>query len=281
MKCTILADNNCYIDQYYFAEPGASYSIEADGYNLLFDTGYSNVFMKNGLKLGVDFSTIDFVVLSHGHDDHTGGLKSLVSYFKRQGRRTPPLNPPRLLAHPDAFRYKEGFKGDPQGKELHRANLNEYFDIQLLKNPYYISENLVYLGEIPRINNYENQKPFGKMRTEYGFTDDYMMDDTAIVYRSKVGLVIITGCSHSGINNIVSAAKSHFPGDPIKCVLGGFHLLNPSAELLHKTLQSLKQENIDEVYAGHCTDLQSKIFLSKALNIKEMGVGLTLDFPDY
>lgn len=74
MKLTVLVDNNTYIDQYYLGEPGVSYFIEDCGIRILFDTGYSDVYVRNAKKMGIDLSELDAVVLSHGHNDHTGGL---------------------------------------------------------------------------------------------------------------------------------------------------------------------------------------------------------------
>lgn len=96
MKLVILADNNTYIDQYYLAEPALSIYIENGEKKYLFDTGYSNVYLKNAAKLGIDLEHLDAVIISHGHNDHTGGL---AFYPKRQ-------NKPLLIAHPEIMEDK-------------------------------------------------------------------------------------------------------------------------------------------------------------------------------
>ena len=78
MKLTVLVDNNTYIDQYYLGEPAVSYYIEDEGARVLLDTGYSDIFLSNAEKMGIDLSRLTHIALSHGHNDHTGGLRFLL-----------------------------------------------------------------------------------------------------------------------------------------------------------------------------------------------------------
>jgi 7,8-dihydropterin-6-yl-methyl-4-(beta-D-ribofuranosyl)aminobenzene 5'-phosphate synthase len=105
-----------------------------------------------------------------------------------------------------------------------------------------------------------------------------MLDDSAIAYRSSKGLVIITGCSHSGICNIVEHARTVCGNERIVDIVGGFHLLNPSQEQLQGTISYLKTINPTVVHACHCTDLMSKIEMSRSVELKEVGVGLVLEY---
>ncbi len=108
--------------------------------------------------------------------------------------------------------------------------------------------------------------------------DDYVVDDTALVYKSDKGLVIITGCSHAGICNIVEYAKKVCNDDRVVDIIGGFHLQDPDENILNNTVSYFKNSNMDKIHACHCTDLRSKIELSKALTVVEVGVGLTLEY---
>ena len=96
MKLTVLTDNNTYIDQYYLGEPAVSYFIEDEGIQLLFDLGYSDVYLRNAQKLGIDLTKVDTVVLSHGHNDHTGGLSDFPALEHRV----------KLIGHPQVFEEK-------------------------------------------------------------------------------------------------------------------------------------------------------------------------------
>ncbi|MGP2467343.1 MBL fold metallo-hydrolase [Yersinia sp. 2540 StPb PI] len=99
-----------------------------------------------------------------------------------------------------------------------------------------------------------------------------------MVYTSPEGIVIITGCSHSGICNIIDYAIKVTSDKRVRAVIGGFHLLNASSDTLSRTSDYFKQLNAKAVYPCHCTDLKAKIALANAVNIEEVGVGMILNF---
>jgi 7,8-dihydropterin-6-yl-methyl-4-(beta-D-ribofuranosyl)aminobenzene 5'-phosphate synthase len=272
MKLTVLVDNNTLIDRYFLGEPGLSYLIEEDGRKLLFDTGYSEVFIRNAHKMKIKLTDLDAVVISHGHSDHTGGLPHLMTMFTEEALEGRAVSKPDLICHPDTFMTKLTRDGVDIGSPAKEDKLGMHFNMKLRSEPLWITEKIVYLGEIPRLSSFENKRPIGK--------DDFVMDDSAIAWRGSEGLVIITGCSHSGICNIVERAKAVCGEDRIKAIIGGFHLLNPSREQLQGTMEFLAKEKPEKVYAGHCTDLRSKLALAQHLNIKEVGVGLILDYGE-
>jgi len=278
MKVTLLVDNQTFVDHYYYGEPGISYYIETGGKKILFDVGYSDVFLENAVKMGINLLDTDYLALSHGHDDHTGGLPEFIKRQIEIQRKGTEVKLPVLLAHPTTFLYKESETGEENGSMIQMDTLEKHFSLHLTKEPYWITDRLVYLGEIERSNDFENREPFGRMRYNGILQEDFMMDDSALVYKGENGLVILTGCAHAGICNTVEYAKKVTKEEKIDHVIGGFHLQDPDPKLLDKTLNYLKKQEIGEVYAGHCTDLQSKIALSQGLNIKELGVGLKKDF---
>ena len=103
-----------------------------------------------------------------------------------------------------------------------------------------------------------------------------MLDDTAIVYKAKSGLFIITGCSHSGICNIIEHAKKVCSSDKTLGVIGGFHMFDCD-ERLAATVDYLKNENIPMLYPGHCISFQAKTKMNTALKVHDVGVGLTIE----
>ena len=119
---------------------------------------------------------------------------------------------------------------------------------------------------------------FGKKQDQNTF--DRVLDDSALVYQSQKGLVIITGCSHSGICNIIAHAQKVCKEDRVADIIGGFHLLNPTTDQLAGTLDFFKKLAPQAVHACHCTDLESKIALSRVADIREVGVGLTLQYDE-
>jgi len=274
MKLTVLVDNNTLIDQYYFGEPGLSFFIEDEDKKILFDMGYSDLFMKNACEMGISLSDISYVVLSHGHLDHSWGLSHLMESLETRAHKD---NKITFIAHPLALCTKT-HEGESIGFKYSEEELKRYFNVNLSKSPIWISEKLVYLGQIERTNDFENKSSIGITMVENVQEDDFLLDDSALVYKSNNGLVIITGCSHSGICNIIEYAKKLCSEERILDIIGGFHLLCPSQSQLINTQQYLKEINPVAVHACHCTDLPSKIALSKVVDLQEVGVGLTLEF---
>lgn len=265
MKLTVLVDNNTFIDEYYYGEPAVSYYIEDNNTKILFDTGYSDIFLTNAEKMNIDLNKVDKVVISHGHDDHTGGLKD---YFKD----------PRdveLIAHPSSFFHKEKnglYIGSPKTTDA----LKKICHLNLSKEPIRISDNITYLGEIPQINDFEQREIIGKYKENNSLIDDQVIEDSAICYKSEKGLFIITGCSHSGICNIIEYAKKVCNDNRIYGVIGGFHLFENN-ERLQKTISYLKENNITHLYPCHCVSLAAKIAIAEQIPIKEVGVGLSIE----
>ncbi|SHJ97786.1 MBL fold metallo-hydrolase [Tepidibacter formicigenes] len=278
MKLTVLIDNNTLIGSCLYGEPGLSFFIEDEEVNVLFDTGYTDAFIKNAYKIGIDLLQAGFVVISHGHYDHTWGLSSLIRKYIETKSENKKHDKPVFIGHPLAFLNRENFRGKQRGCMIAPEKLNRYFKLNLSKDPVWITDRLVFLGEIERTNHFENKIPVGKIENNGIEVDDYVLDDSAMVYKSSKGLVIITGCSHSGICNIIEYAKKVCKEDRIYDIVGGLHLLKPNEEQLKNTLEYLKEIDIKEVHACHCTDLKSKIELSKVVNLKEVGSGTVLEY---
>ena len=267
MKLKVLVDNNTFIDEYYLGEPAVSYYIEDENKKFLFDTGYSNIFIKNAESMDVDLEDINKIILSHGHNDHTGGLKYLISQLKN--------NNIEIIAHTQCF-AKKYFEGEYIGTSVSKEEIENKFKLRLCNTPIKISDNITFLGEIPNINDFENREAIGNYENTKGLSSDYVFDDTAIAYKSEKGLFIITGCSHSGICNIIEYAKKVCNENKIYGVIGGFHLFDCN-DRLNKTIMYFKENCIKEIYPCHCVSLNAKIEMGKILNINEVGVGLHLD----
>ena len=268
MKLTILTDNTTRIDAYYVGEPGVSYYIEDNGRKILFDTGYSDVFVQNAKKMGIDLSEVATVVLSHGHNDHTRGLLFLPKSLKKQ----------TLYSHPDVFSPKK-FEEEDIGAPFSAEQASKLFELKLSKKPVKITENITFLGEILRANSFEAKRALGeRQRADGTWEPDFLFDDSAIVYDGgDAGLTVITGCSHAGICNIVEYAKKVCKNDKINGIIGGFHMMKLTSRV-NKTVEYLKNQQPKHLCPCHCTCFHARAAIHAAVPVEEVCVGDTLTF---
>lgn len=323
MRLKVLMDNNAVIDQYYLAEPGLSFLLEDGETRLLFDTGYSGTFLANADAMGEDLSSVDAIIISHGHDDHSAGLGYWLDRFGADNNLHPGVashqhtgkpadstnHKPVLVAHPQAFNPKRKGElniGSSQGLE----ELSHYFTLHLSKDPQEITPRFVFLGEIPRTNPFEGLEPIGETTLQTGLNSgsapaippdihsaaapatanlaaalpeptwvpDKLPDDSALVWKGDDGLVIIAGCSHAGIVNIVEYAVKICGDTRISDIIGGFHLLDAPSARLDFTRERLTALAPRTMHPCHCTDLAARIYLAAALPVKELGVGMEFHY---
>lgn len=271
LDLTILTDNNTIIDRYYLGEPGLSFWLECGGKKFLFDTGYSDVFIRNAALMGIELTRMDGLIYSHGHNDHTWGTHSLVALFDRLAVERRPL----LVAHPLAFENKVHGRltiGVMMGAEA----LGNYFELALSAEPRELAPRLWWLGEIPAAVT--PRRAVGKIKDSRGERDDYCLDDSALAYAGEDGLVIITGCSHSGICNIIERARDVTGERRVADVVGGFHLLSCSGGEMAEISAYMKMVGVTRLHPCHCTDFAAKAALARDFSVAEGGVGLRLNY---
>ena len=258
MKITILTDNTA--GGKHLAEHGLSYFIEHNGQSLLFDTGHSDVFLKNAKLLGIDIlKDTGIVILSHGHWDHGDGLR----FMEKKN----------LITHPDAFikRYRKTDHSNI-GLALNKPEIEKKYKLTCSKSPYPLSEEIIFLGEIPRKNNFESQTtPF---MDENG-DDDFVNDDSALLIVQEGELIIISGCAHSGICNTIEYAKKVSGINKIRAVIGGFHLKHNNTQT-KETIAYLKKNNVKLIYPAHCTELPALVSFYNHFKIEPIKTGMSL-----
>ncbi|NIA12243.1 MAG: MBL fold metallo-hydrolase, partial [Nitrospiraceae bacterium] len=224
MKITILVDN--YVTKRRFiTEHGFSMLIENKEDRILFDTGQGFALMHNIEVQNIDSKSIRKVVLSHGHDDHTGGLESFNnknSDFK-------------LFAHPDIiypkFKVTDGIKRNI-GIKMDLKKL----DIKFSSKPIEISRDIIFSGEIPKINRWELEETAYYREKAGGFERDPFSDDISLYVKLDKGLLVLTGCAHSGIINIIEYGMKITGERKLYGIIGGMHLKNASAKRIEKTV---------------------------------------------
>jgi len=251
MKITTLSENTANIG--FIAEWGLSMLIEADGLRILFDTGASFTAVYNAQLLGIDFSSVDKIVLSHGHWDHTGGL---VNVLRRRDEEV------GIIGHPDIWaakytqgeKYGERYLGIPFNREQ-LEGLGARF--HLVKEPVWITDNIVTSGEIPMVTEYEDIDSYLYVKENGVFKPDPLADDLAIAINTELGLIIILGCCHRGIINTVHHFREITGQNQVNCVIGGIHLMDASPERLAKTVTDLKKFEVQRLGVSHCTGFEA------------------------
>jgi 7,8-dihydropterin-6-yl-methyl-4-(beta-D-ribofuranosyl)aminobenzene 5'-phosphate synthase len=235
MQITVLNDNHAGYE--CTAEHGLSYLID-DEISVLFDAGPSDIILRNSKILGIDLQTVKYIVLSHGHWDHGNGLKYLSNTD--------------LICHPGCFIKRYRKKNQSYiGLDMSFEDIIRNFNLKTTEIPYSITDRTTFLGEIPRKNKFESV--FTSYVDENG-NDDFTMDDSGLAIMTGNGLVIISGCAHSGICNMIEHAKSVTGISRIHAVIGGFHLRKINQQL-YETIDFLKNQDIDLLMPSHCTSI--------------------------
>jgi len=229
-------------------EHGLSFLIENNNETILFDTGQGYAILHNAEKMGVDLSTVSKIVLSHGHYDHTGGLKSILNV----------INDANIYGHPHIFEKKYAkddqklrYIGMPYTKdELESKGMS----LHLSREPIQIADGICTTGEIDRLVDFEIiSDKLCVMRD--GLEKDDLLDDLSLVISGREGIAVILGCGHSGIINTLNQVRKMTDNAPISILVGGIHLIDASKERIHKTIDLLREFNIGKLALCHCTGI--------------------------
>ena len=260
MRISVLVDNNTSMGNTLTPEHGLSFYIEEAGKKLVFDCGTTDAFIKNAYKMGVDLEHVTDIILSHSHSDHVGGFLKLQLLYQKLKSIGLDVGQKNIFSHPDVFMENtiDGLFGDEDNIHFNKDTLDSFFNLVLAKEPQEISDKLYYLGSIP---------------IEKAVKLDYTPDETALAYKSEEGLIIISGCSHSGVENIIEHARKVTGEQKVKTLIGGIYLINRSGEEVNELGKYLSSQGIEKIYPCHCTDLESRIILSRYVKIGEVSVG--------
>ena len=256
IKVTTLSENTA--SHGFIAEWGLSILVEVDGTRILMDTGWGFSAVYNAQLMGIGLDTIDMIVLSHGHRDHTGGLRDILR------RRQTPVN---VIAHPDiwASKYTRSDKGDefsgvPFSRELLESAGARF---KISKEPVQISESVTTTGEIPMVTGYEIVEDNLLVKHVDDLKPDPLADDLALIIKTEYGLVVILGCAHHGIVNTVRHAQKLTGQDLVYAVIGGTHLYRASLERINNTINDLKEIGVKKIGVSHCTGFPASVRLAE------------------
>ena len=275
VQITTLSENTA--NSGFLAEWGLSMLVEADGMKVLFDTSAGFPAVYNAQLLGVDLTSIDRIVLSHGHHDHTGGLYNVL---RRAG-------PKEIIAHPAIWdkRYvhlkgeRERYTGMPFAREQLEA-LGASFTLS--REPVKLSQNVMTTGEIPMVADYEEVEADRYIKDGGRQRPDFLADDLSLIIDTDFGLVVILGCAHRGIVNNLRHAQKLTGKELIYAAIGGTHLLRASEERLAKTADALKAMGVQRLGVSHCTGFYASAYLARELGdiffLNNAGSCFTLPF---
>lgn len=258
IKATVVCENSVFGFNGAIAEHGWSIFLETDNGNYLFDTGTGQAIFNNAIALGIDLKTIKAIILSHHHFDHTGGIAQVLDL----------TGPVDIYSHPDLF--KDSYNLQPDGSNIYLGIpfSQSYLEAKGAQFKFEsvtqkILPELWLTGEVPRITSFELGDPNQVIKHDGAFIKDPIMDDQSIIIETENGLVIILGCSHAGLINIIEYAIKITGNKHIHAIIGGTHLGLVSAEQLEKSTEALKSYDIDRIGVSHCTGFDASVRLAK------------------
>ncbi|MBE9520982.1 MAG: MBL fold metallo-hydrolase [Proteobacteria bacterium] len=257
VKATVLCENYVTSNLGAIAEHGWSVFLETNQGNFLFDTGQGKAIINNAQVFKINLTTIQGIMLSHHHTDHTGGLLDVLGV-------TGSVN---VYAHTELFKDSYLIRG---GREMHigipfcrpileSKGANFRFNTEWQE----IVPGLSLTGEIPRNTTFEKGDKDQVLKTENGYVKDPIMDDQSVVIETKAGLFIILGCAHAGIINILNFSIEKTGQSHIHAVIGGTHLGPVSEKQREKSIDALKEFDIERIGVSHCSGLKTSMRLAQ------------------
>jgi 7,8-dihydropterin-6-yl-methyl-4-(beta-D-ribofuranosyl)aminobenzene 5'-phosphate synthase len=258
---TMLADGGS------LGEWGFSALVVADGHRILFDTGnHSDVVLRNAGSLGVDLASIPEVILSHNHGDHVGGLLTL--------RRAAMAKAPGALGRTHVaqgifFPRRSSMPGvEVNPMILIKPQYEETGGVFIVHDrPAQIYPGVWLTGPVPRRYPERNWSGNERVRTPEGTVEDNIPEDMSLVLDTDQGLVILTGCGHAGIANIVDYSRSIVRPARIHAIVGGIHLFDASDQTVEWTARKLGESGVDNFIGAHCTGVETVFSFRRYLGL--------------
>ncbi|MBR5520867.1 MAG: MBL fold metallo-hydrolase [Oscillospiraceae bacterium] len=259
MKLVFLTDNSVLSDN-LIAEHGMSVYVEKGDITLLFDTGLRGAIRHNANQLGVDLTKVNVVAFSHNHNDHSAGFATINDLIS--------ADCPILLhkGFPVRKYWDHRFDGDTDpktkylemngpGMSLEWFFVNGKYNMRVIEDDLYkVTDDIYLVSNFPVQRGIEAISPNLRMETPSGdYVVDEARDEQVCVIRTVHGLVILSGCAHNGIMNIIETVKKHFPGEKVHAVYGGTHMTPYNKQRVEETIKYFNESGIEHIGVCHCT----------------------------
>jgi 7,8-dihydropterin-6-yl-methyl-4-(beta-D-ribofuranosyl)aminobenzene 5'-phosphate synthase len=275
LALSVLCDDTVISDE-FLTEHGLSILAELpNGHRWLIDAGSTDVFLENARRMDADLDNLTGIAITHGHDDHTGGL---IFYPRLKGA-------PPVYGHPyiwnKSYQVKAGksvrITGMPYLSRLHTSPA-----FRPVNGVARLDDDFYFFTDIPREPG-SFAPTQGNFLNEDGTGPCPIIDDASLVVKTGSGLVVIFGCAHAGYTNILKAVRSKFPNDKLLAVIGGLHFMNADVATIEEAADFTKSFMAETFlfYGGHCTgDNSIKYFRSEfgADSVKPLGAGRIIRF---
>ena len=284
MKLTFITENSS-VDHRIKAEYGMSVYIEDGDIRMLFDVGEYGQIRENSRLLGIDLTKVNVIAFSHNHVDHCGGMLKIYDLidadcriYAHRGFSVRKWWDHRLDNETDPTYSHDlemvGPAFDPEFFFTHGLYHFRLIDDDLYK----VSDNIFLIGNFPQARGMEAIFPGSKMQMPGGeLVTDEFRDEQACVVKVREGIVVLTGCAHNGIVNILNTVKKHFPDEKIIGVYGGTHLVDYNIPRVNRTIDYFNESGIEYVGVCHCTGPALKDFVLNAKNYVKVGAGYTIE----
>lgn len=251
-KITTLAENSVY-GKGLQGEHGLSLLVEAGEHKVLFDTGASDLFIRNARLMDVDLTDVEYVVLSHGHQDHTGGLRHFLALNGQA----------KVVCKKEVFNPKfknEHANGLPHPEALDKSRF------WFVEEETEIVPGVFVFPQIKLVDR--NDTHFEHFFTELNgeVRPDTFEDELALVLKEGKSVSVLSACSHRGITNIIRAAQLYFPGLALKLVLGGFHIHNAEEDKFNTISTFLGMKLPKRLGLCHCTGIDKYALFRQQFN---------------
>ncbi|MBN1497935.1 MAG: MBL fold metallo-hydrolase [Spirochaetes bacterium] len=254
-KITVLCENSVIAPFPLIGEHGFSCLIESGGDATLFDTGQGFGLMHNMKALGMRSDHVRRIILSHGHYDHTGGL---IPFLTSRKDKT------SVYVHPDAFHHRckviqlpAGTIETPIGMSASRSDYEnagaEFIPVQGFV---LITESIAAISEVARPADWKTWDTVLKRKINGVIEDDPFNDDLSLLIRTESGPVVLLGCAHAGIVEILNDLSEKTGHREFHAVIGGTHLANAPEDYVGLAMDTLKAYRVRIVAVSHCTGLK-------------------------